>query len=231
LKNGFDSPLNLDFTQKMESLYILECEDNKWYVGKSTDVQRRFKQHTEGKGSEWTREYAPIRIAETRSITSQFDETNVTKEYMKKYGIDNVRGGAYATVELTDAQEDIIRHELRAANDSCYKCGKKGHFANKCPYEIVYQCEGCRREFPSEKQCVAHAQTCSTSSRGHSTGSHSKGVCYRCGRSGHWVSNCYARTDADGNALSDNENEGDDEDSDDYDDSNSDAWSNSYDSQ
>ncbi len=196
----------------MESLYILECEDNKWYVGKTTDVQRRFKQHTEGKGSEWTREYAPIRIAETRPITSQFDETNVTKELMKKYGIDNVRGGAYATIDLPEQTETLIRHEFRAASDACYKCGKKGHFANKCPYEFVYQCEGCRREFPSEKQCVAHAQTCSPVTRKQPMRpSHQKGTCRRCGRSGHWASNCYARTDTDGNDLSASESEEDDD--------------------
>jgi len=27
------------------------------------------------------------------------------------------------------------------------------------------------------------------------------GECYRCGRSSHWVADCYARTDSDGNEL------------------------------
>ena len=29
----------------------------------------------------------------------------------------------------------------------------------------------------------------------------SHGKCYRCGRSGHWANNCYARTDVDGDEL------------------------------
>lgn len=29
----------------METLYILQLEDNKWYIGKSADVAKRFEQH------------------------------------------------------------------------------------------------------------------------------------------------------------------------------------------
>jgi len=31
------------------------------------------------------------------------------------------------------------------------------------------------------------------------------GACHRCGRTSHWVADCYAKTDADGNDLSDND--------------------------
>ncbi len=200
----------------MESLYILECENGKWYVGKSTDVQRRFKQHAEGKGSEWTRKYAPIRIAETHRVTSEFDETNITKGLMKKYGIDNVRGGAYATVDLPEEIETLIRHEFRAASDACYKCGKKGHFANKCKGRSSFTgtC-GCGQSFLDFEEFMSHHRGClskQVAARKQPTKpSSQKGTCHRCGRSGHWASKCYARTDTDGNNLSDVEFESESE--------------------
>jgi predicted GIY-YIG superfamily endonuclease len=199
----------------METLYILECEDNKWYVGKSADVQRRFKQHTQGKGSEWTREYAPLRIAETRPITSPYDETNVTKELMKKHGIDNVRGGAHASIELSEETENFIQHELRAANDSCYKCGKKGHFANQCKRKssFVGTC-GCGREFLDFDEFMSHQKGCLPRQVRSQPPAPKQGTCYRCGRPGHYSPECYARTHVRGYALDESsESESEEEDS------------------
>ncbi len=190
---------------RMETLYVLECEDNKWYVGKTNDVQRRFKQHTEGKGSEWTREYAPIRIAETRQITSVHDENNVTKDLMKKYGIDNVRGGAYASIDLPDETEDMIRHELRAANDSCYTCGKKGHFANQCKRKSSFTATcSCGREFLDFDEFNGHLRACIMRNRpAPKQPTQQKGACYRCGRPGHYSPDCYARRHVKGYELDD----------------------------
>lgn len=174
-----------------EVLYVLQCEDDKWYVGKSSDVARRFKQHQDGKGAAWTREYKPVRIAETRPITSIHDETNVTKDMMKKYGIDNVRGGAYSQVELSEDVETLIKHELKSNTDACFKCGKKGHFANKCTKAEVWECEHCDEQFDTEIACEKHEKRCG-GQIDYRTTQRSYGSCYRCGRKGHWAPDCYA---------------------------------------
>lgn len=44
-------------------VYILECEHNKLYTGITTDVERRFREHREGKGGRFTRAIMPLRIA------------------------------------------------------------------------------------------------------------------------------------------------------------------------
>jgi hypothetical protein len=50
-----------------------------------------------------------------------------------KYGIDNVRGGAYTKLELEDWQIKSLNHEFTSSSDLCFHCGKPGHFANSCP--------------------------------------------------------------------------------------------------
>ena len=46
------------------------------------------------------------------------------KKYMFKYGIDNVRGGSYLDLELSNEQKNILQSELWTLNNKCYKCGE-----------------------------------------------------------------------------------------------------------
>lgn len=184
-----------------DKLYVLELTGGKYYVGKTSDVKRRFEQHMRGSGAEWTRTYKPVRIIETRPITSPHDENNVTKDLMKKHGIENVRGGAYTSVDMPEEQEDVLRHELRSSTDSCYKCGRKGHFANRCPNgeedDVIYVCADCDTEFKTKRGFDSHK--CYATKRS----SHKSGACYRCGRTSHYADNCYASTHVRGYDLDD----------------------------
>jgi len=147
----------------MESLYVLELTNGKYYVGKTSDVIKRFEQHKTGSGSAWTKLHRPLRILESRPLTSIHDETNVTKDLMKKHGIDNVRGGAYTAVDMPDEQEDMIRHELRSSSDACYKCGKSGHFANRCTRKSSFTAScGCGRSFLDFDEFMSHSRSCRT---------------------------------------------------------------------
>jgi cellular nucleic acid-binding protein len=175
----------------MESLYILKLEKNKYYVGKSSDVSTRYKQHKEGIGSSWTSKYPPIRILEVKQLTGPHHENNETKDLMKKYGIDNVRGGAYCQVELSYEAKTSLQHELNSSNDSCYKCGESGHFARYCRVKS-WECEICSDTFSDYNTAIGHEKTCKVTKRG---------VCYRCGRDGHYSPECYARTHVDGFRL------------------------------
>lgn len=92
-------------------LYVLKLEQDKWYVGISTNIERRFKQHQKGfAGAGWTRLYKPSKIhyQEDLGICSdeqaQTYEGKVTRRYMKEYGDNNVRGG-----DLKDTEPYIKR--------------------------------------------------------------------------------------------------------------------------
>ena len=57
----------------------------------------------------------------------------MVKKYMKKYGIDAVRGGSYSQVQLSAKQREFLSAELRTAAGSCFVCGRSGHLCRQCP--------------------------------------------------------------------------------------------------
>lgn len=190
------------------NIYILKLQNNKYYVGKSNNIEMRFQQHLSGKGSTWTKIYKPISIEKIISNASTFDEDKFVKEYMSKYGIDNVRGGTYVSEELEEIQRYNLQKEIWGAKDLCTKCGRKGHFIKECyartdvdGYELesledeIWGCEYCEKEFESETECEKHEKYCKNKRKNN------KDTCYRCGRTGHYSTECYARTDVDGYEL------------------------------
>ena len=46
----------------MAWVYILECHDETYYVGSTTNLERRVWQHQAGLGAEYTRHRRPVRL-------------------------------------------------------------------------------------------------------------------------------------------------------------------------
>jgi len=115
-------------------IYILELQNNKFYIGKSYDengMDMRIKAHFEGRGSKWTRLYTPIKILDKYLKCHPREEDYLTKIYMDLHGIENVRGGAYAEIELPKDHLNILEMERRSTFDLCYECGED-HFVREC---------------------------------------------------------------------------------------------------
>jgi predicted GIY-YIG superfamily endonuclease len=150
------------------NIYILKLTDNKYYVGKSKDPEKRFMEHVNGDGSTWTAKYEPIEILKVIKDASPFDEDKFVKEYMSKFGIKNVRGGSYVKEALDEIELYNLKKEIWGATDCCTQCGRKGHFVKDCYYTtdidgdslFVWGCEKCEKEFVSEQECAKHEKTC-----------------------------------------------------------------------
>ena len=207
LKKRTCLPLLLTFSI-MEQLYVLQLQNGKYYVGKSANPAARYKQHKDGNGAAWTQKHKPVKFLETRSLNSEHDENNLTKDLMKTHGVNNVRGGSYTKIVLDDSVRSVLEMELVGNADKCYTCKCAGHFARDCPLkdlpseeETVWECSLCGKEFKTEYLATSHDRRCSAEMK--RTGS----VCHRCGRTSHFSPNCYAKTHVDGYELESEEEE------------------------
>lgn len=126
-----DSQPNI--VQTSEVIYVLRLAEEKYYIGKTKNIKQRYSQHQSGQGSAWTSRYSPIEIVEQIPVVSVFDENVKVKEYMMKYGIDNVRGGAYVQIKLPDDLRSALEKEMIHDNNLCFKCKKPGHLTRYCP--------------------------------------------------------------------------------------------------
>ena len=123
---------NLPTTEKMLYIYVLQLEKNKYYIGKTTNPKFRIFDHFNSEGSAWTKKYEPISILEIISTNDHFDEDKITLKYMSYKGIDNVRGGSFSQVNLSEESINTIKHMIKGSTDQCFICGSNQHFANEC---------------------------------------------------------------------------------------------------
>lgn len=246
----------------MTFIYILKLIDNKYYVGKTTNPKFRLDTHFNSYGSAWTAKYKPIKVLEIVKNCDDYDEDKYTLKYMEKYGINNVRGGSFCEIKLTNENKNTIEKMIVSSTDKCYICGIKGHYASKCinnddgieylnvlkrdfikenskkKYSYCedsennesWSCYYCGKEFDSYKGATFHenvhckrrpSRFSSKKNYNHSydhrdsedesedeseekdySSNKKLSNCYRCGRKGHYSSECYASKHVKGYFLS-----------------------------
>lgn len=150
-------------------IYVLELERGKYYIGRTEYEDLRIIQHNIGKGAAWTSKFPPLAVIEVRVCNSPFEEDMVTKEYMAKFGVDNVRGGSYVKIVLDSVQVEAITRELLSISDACKTCGKFDHFMSECNFKkpvsvienSVWRCEFCNITSISLQKCIDHEDVCS----------------------------------------------------------------------
>jgi hypothetical protein len=168
-------------------IYVLLLEDNKYYIGRTTNLKDRIDSHMKGKGSAWTSMHKVIELYASH-MGDAYDEDKFVLMYMSDFGITNVRGGVYSNPVLTLDQQVTIYKAINHANNWCMACGCNDHFINKCTTII---CMRCGRPGHDVTRCYA---------KSHNLGGALNG-CYRCGREDHWAVRCNRTYDIFGRKL------------------------------
>jgi|SRR6185437_10722285 len=134
------------------SVYVLKLANDKYYIGYSTNVYERITQHWHKKGAEWTKFHKPVKTIEILHDKDKAYETQLTLEYMRKYGWQNVRGGPYVQVNMIQPPQEfepkmtcsLCRSSAHLVKDctklknfvqsagACYRCGRSSHWAPNC---------------------------------------------------------------------------------------------------
>jgi hypothetical protein len=116
----------------MVFIYILLLENKKFYIGKTNNPEFRIESHFNNNGSEWTKIHKPIRLMKLFSDCDNYDEDKYTLKWMETEGIDNVRGGSFSQVSLSEEQVNLIKKMINSAKDNCFNCGSNHHFVKDC---------------------------------------------------------------------------------------------------
>ena len=87
-------------------LYVLELENDKYYVGISCNLANRLSAHRRGEGAKWTKVHKMIRVAYKINIDEDKDnkmEQYITLSLMALLGWKNVRGYAWSQENMKNA--------------------------------------------------------------------------------------------------------------------------------
>ena len=162
------------------TVYVLECEDGKYYVGSTSHRKQRLKQHmTKRGGSSWTRQHKPIRVAkEYKRVPELFHlglEAKVTAEYMLEYGVNNVRGAMFSLTR------DYTVKDLDALT------GFLGHH-NNLNYKTVNM--DLSRTLPGAHIGGGGGSSPSRKKKSKVRKARNRDRCHNCGEGGHWAADC-----------------------------------------
>jgi predicted GIY-YIG superfamily endonuclease len=168
------------------TIYVLQCENGKYYVGSTANKKQRFKEHFQSarSGSKWTRIHKPIKVLKEYKRVSKDHylglEAKITANLMWKYGVNNVRGAFFSHPRIyTQDDVDALR-------------GFLGHF-NSLSFSETF--DVLLRTLPDGIEDKSTTMSKSARLPHRSIRSFNKvprasDRCHKCGGRGHWARDC-----------------------------------------
>lgn len=83
--------------------YILKLQDGRFFIGSTDDNNFLLSKHI---SNMWTSTYKPIKLLQLFKLSRPINEYVLV--FMKKFGMDNVRGGSYSNIFLSKEQINTL---------------------------------------------------------------------------------------------------------------------------
>ncbi|WP_077210331.1 GIY-YIG nuclease family protein [Bacillus dakarensis] len=61
--------------------YVLSCRDGSFYAGYTNNIERRIKQHNEGKGAKYTKGRGPVSLLYSKIFNNKSDALKAEYEF------------------------------------------------------------------------------------------------------------------------------------------------------
>jgi predicted GIY-YIG superfamily endonuclease len=188
-------------------IYVLQLEYGKFYVGYTErENGERFLEHFSNEGAEWTKKYKPIQLLEWREGTKD-DENAVTLELMLELGWFNVRGGKWCKVNMTSPPNELTTYvppNVKSAIKSAMAKIQPPKDTKVLPNQInkFKPAVAPKTQIQQQKIQIMPPKTKAQPPK-TKIQSQKSNACFRCGRAGHWASDCYAKTNVNNEELLD----------------------------
>jgi putative endonuclease len=106
--------------------YILRCGDGSYYVGSTTDLDRRLHQHREGRGAVFTRRRRPVTLvwcAEFERVDEAFAFEKQVQGWSRRKREALIRGEAEALPRLASRSWSALRAQ---SEERGFETGRDG---------------------------------------------------------------------------------------------------------
>ena len=172
---------NIRASTEKYTIYVLQCENGKYYVGSTANKKQRFKEHFQSarSGSKWTRMHKPLKVVKEYKRVSEDHylglEAKVTANLMWKHGVNNVRGAFFSHPRMyTQDDADALR-------------GFLGHF-NCLSFAETF--DVLQRTLPDGIVSNTTTRSSQRTMRSFHKGPKASDRCHKCGGVGHWARDC-----------------------------------------
>lgn len=98
--------------------YVLKLEEDRYYVGLTTNLKQRYQQHCAGVGAKWTALYSPVEIID---LYAGDREQEITEKLIAEHGWAVVRGGDYCFIkQLSPKQAKRMLGRMKQRDHKLY---------------------------------------------------------------------------------------------------------------